>query len=165
MAVEALEVRRPVRNDGVQLRARRSGAGERRVQPAATDNPVAIGVRVGVPADRGLDLVERPDAEEVEPVERDGARSQMHVGIVERRHHGRAPSVDHLRHRSAMRQDRLVAADLDDPVAADRDGGRPPEASARVPGGPEAKTRPLKTIRSASGIDREGSRAPTDGRE
>ena len=162
MAVEALEVCGPVRNDRVELLPGRCAARDRCIEPAAPDDPVAIGVRIRVPANSGLDLVERRQPEQVDPVERDRARSKVRVGIVEGRHDGRAAGVDDLRPQ---------VPDARAPPRRRRDRGsgrrapRPPSKSMDVsetaPGGPDAKTRPLMTIRSASGIDREGSRTRT----
>ena len=63
----------PVGDDRVELVAVGQAAGERGVEPAVAEDPRRVRVGRGVPGDRRLDLLDRPEPEQVDPVELVGA--------------------------------------------------------------------------------------------
>ena len=53
-----------------------------------------VGIRVRERGDRRLDLVERGRVEQVDPLEREAARDEVHVRVVEAGEDGAAPGID-----------------------------------------------------------------------
>ncbi len=98
VAVEALEVGRPVRHDRVELLSRRHAAGKGGIDPPATGHPGLLRARGRVLRDRLLYGIERRKSKQVEPIQPDGAMAEVHVGVVEARHHEAAGGVEQRGH-------------------------------------------------------------------
>ncbi len=124
MAVEALEVGGPVGDHGVELLARGHAAREGGVEPAATRHPRLLWPGGRIRPDRLLHTIEPGDAEQVEPVEADGAIAQVHVGVVEARHHEPAGGVEDGGRRPRPFPRLALVPDPQDAAAADRHRGR-----------------------------------------
>ena len=123
VAVEALEVGRPVAHHGVELLAVRHAARKGGVQPATPGHPWLLRPRRGVRRDRLLNRIERFHAEQVEPVEAGGSIAQMHVGVVEAGHHQSAGRVEVRRTRPGPFARPPLVSDAQDAAGRDRHGG------------------------------------------
>ena len=122
VAVEAAHERRAVRNDRVELGTVGHAAGERHVQPALAEHPGRRGVGRGVRRDRGLDVGEGIEPEQVDAVELVGALAHVDMGVVEAGRDQPATRLDDLGARSTPVAQAVVAApDPGDPPAPHRD--------------------------------------------
>jgi hypothetical protein len=128
MAVLVRQVRRPVRDDRVELLAPRRPVGEVGHRPAAAEDPRLVGMGFDVAPDRGQDRLPAADAVERALEALDARRDRVDVGVLEPRQQEPSGQVDH----AAVRTDAVghVArrADGDDPLAPDGDRlrDRPP---------------------------------------
>ncbi len=120
VAVEADERGRPVGQCGVELRARRQSAGERRVVPAAAADPRDRRVLRREVADALLHVVERAGATQVELVQAWRSAQEVDVAVVEAGDDGTPGGIDHYRGGPAQRFDRLPCAHRGDAIAGDR---------------------------------------------
>ena len=125
VAVVALQESRAIGDDLVELRGRRQPARERHVLPAATQHPRGVAMLRGVHGDRDLDLPDGRELEQVDLVERLGARHDVDVGVVEPRRDEPAAGVHDRRGRVAViAQAVIVTAQPGDVAVAHGDGGR-----------------------------------------
>ena len=113
---------RAVADQLVELLACRQPAGKRLVVPAAPAHPRPVAMGVGVLGNGPLDLVERRGAEQIQVRQRQPARQQVRVAVVEPRQDRRAMRVDHRRLRPAQALDVAIAAHAQDGVAPHGDG-------------------------------------------
>jgi hypothetical protein len=121
--VPADEHRRPIGRI-VDERARRQfGRRPALIVPVAAANPLA-GLGPGARADAPGELLRRVGISEVHVVELRAAVEEMHVRIVEPGQHAPSLGIDDGRLRTAPALHRIGAADVDDAVADDRQGGR-----------------------------------------
>ena len=122
MAVEATHERGTVGDDRVEQGAVGEPAGERDVEPALAEDPGRVRSARRVLGDRGLDPLERPQPEQVDPIELVGALADVDVCVVEARGDQATVGLDHLRGGSApVAQALVLAADPGDPPVADGD--------------------------------------------
>src|SRR5882724_2630839 len=122
MSVEASHHRGLIRHDGIELLARRQTTGKRSVAPAATADPVSVGVSCGKLPNPVLHGRERLHALEVDVVQFQAAAEDVRVNVVESRHHGGAVRVNHLSGGAAKPADVVVGANGHDVIAAYREG-------------------------------------------
>ena len=111
--VERLEVGGTVGDEAVEQLDGRHPAGERRVEPAATDDP-AVGASAHVVGDALFEVGLARDAEQVQLAQRPRAHQEVDVGVVEGRHDRAAAGVDDSRVLINVRANLSVGADRGD---------------------------------------------------